>query len=450
MESKKIKQIVSIQLKRKLDPSGRATAVVKCVSTFRQNMVEMNGLKLGIRAITLNTPNLLNNQSQGIDDHGWDIRDDGYASISFESFEGDSSQVGSLLGSTNHPDYISFDYEITRLDSVEPASEDIEITSGTMRIEAGGSYSSAFQVKFKPDAKVEASEKYQIRLSNPTNIELADLSNIECGFYCDVPFSPSKGVYEFTTKSESHYKIQWKIDEFDKFPLIFYEGEKFDLTVRSNLDKDYEGTFEKYNINIEADRDLSEPSDMGGEYANTNDFKPFPYWKKFLSAESSLTDGSKLKLSTPIRIKKDKLKEGKEALYLNYNGSFDNSDLDTYVEIWIKDSEDINDISNEIIKPSIFKSKFIDKITNFNPVTDALEINADSFGIDSYTSFAAGKNKREVKRKLAKQDYDFIYDQKKGGLYFNENGADKDFGDGGIIAILKGAPDLTAGNLELI
>ena len=44
----------------------------------------------------------------------------------------------------------------------------------------------------------------------------------------------------------------------------------------------------------------------------------------------------------------------------------------------------------------------------------------------------------------------FLYDQKKGGFYFNENGADKGFGDGGIIAILKGAPDLTSGNLEFI
>ena len=35
-------------------------------------------------------------------------------------------------------------------------------------------------------------------------------------------------------------------------------------------------------------------------------------------------------------------------------------------------------------------------------------------------------------------------------LYFNENGSDKGFGDGGIIAILKGAPELTSDNLEFI
>ena len=55
-----------------------------------------------------------------------------------------------------------------------------------------------------------------------------------------------------------------------------------------------------------------------------------------------------------------------------------------------------------------------------------------------------------IKKKLAKQDFDFLYDEKKGGLYFNENGAGKGFGDGGIIAILKGAPGLTLSNIEFV
>ena len=100
--------------------------------------------------------------------------------------------------------------------------------------------------------------------------------------------------------------------------------------------------------------------------------------------------------------------------------------------------------------PAKFNKKSAEKITNFNPSTDNLEIDADSFGIDSSATFAAGKNKKAVKKKLAKQDFDFLYDEKKGDLYFNENGAEKGFGDGGIIAILKGAPELTSGNLEFI
>jgi hypothetical protein len=103
-----------------------------------------------------------------------------------------------------------------------------------------------------------------------------------------------------------------------------------------------------------------------------------------------------------------------------------------------------------ISRPSEFKIKYADKITNFSPSTDTLEINTESFGVDSSATFTIGKNKNKIKRKLAKKDFDFLYDEKKGGLYFNENGSDKGFGDGGIIAILKGAPDLTSSNLEFI
>ena len=103
-----------------------------------------------------------------------------------------------------------------------------------------------------------------------------------------------------------------------------------------------------------------------------------------------------------------------------------------------------------IKNPSKFKVKYIDKIVNFSPSTDTLEIDTDSFGLESSATFAAGKNRNVVKKQLAKLDIDFLYNQKKGGLYFNENGSDKGFGDGGIIAILKGAHDLTANNLEFI
>ena len=111
---------------------------------------------------------------------------------------------------------------------------------------------------------------------------------------------------------------------------------------------------------------------------------------------------------------------------------------------------DENDSITKIDSPKKFNKKSSDKITNFNPSTDTLEIDTDSFGIDSSATFSSGKNKKIVKKKLAKQDFDFLYDEKKGGLYFNENGAEKGFGEGGIIAILKGSPELTSGNLEFI
>ena len=65
-------------------------------------------------------------------------------------------------------------------------------------------------------------------------------------------------------------------------------------------------------------------------------------------------------------------------------------------------------------------------------------------------AFCIWKEQKIVKRKLAWQGFCFLCDEKKGGLYFNENEVDKGFGNGGIIATLKGAPDLTSGNLEFI
>ena len=106
--------------------------------------------------------------------------------------------------------------------------------------------------------------------------------------------------------------------------------------------------------------------------------------------------------------------------------------------------------SHSISIPEKFNKKSADKITDFNPSTDVLGIYSDGFGVDNLSAFASGRSKSAIKNKLAKQDFEFLYDEKKGGLYFNENGADKGFGDGGIIAILKGAPGLTSSNLEFI
>ena len=108
--------------------------------------------------------------------------------------------------------------------------------------------------------------------------------------------------------------------------------------------------------------------------------------------------------------------------------------------------------SSSILRSNLhpFPSLWQLKSFGFNSSVDAIEIDTDSFDIDGSATFASGKNKKVVKKKLAKQDFDVFYDQKKGGLYFNENGSDKGFGDGGIVAILKGAPDLNSDNLEFI
>ena len=62
---------------------------------------------------------------------------------------------------------------------------------------------------------------------------------------------------------------------------------------------------------------------------------------------------------------------------------------------WLTKNKNVN--NNILSKPSNFSKKFADKITNFNPSSDTLEIDTDSFGIDNSAAFATTKNKRKLK-----------------------------------------------------
>jgi len=70
-------------------------------------------------------------------------------------------------------------------------------------------------------------------------------------------------------------------------------------------------------------------------------------------------------------------------------------------------------------------------------------------GIDDGT-FAIASNKKELKQ-LMKSEADVVYDERKGKLYFNDNGTKKGWGkknDGGLVAKFKGKPELTADHFE--
>jgi len=65
-------------------------------------------------------------------------------------------------------------------------------------------------------------------------------------------------------------------------------------------------------------------------------------------------------------------------------------------------------------------------------------------------SFAIASSKKELKA-LMKSDADVVYDESKGKLYLNDNGAAKGWGAkkaGGLIAKFKGKPELSADNFE--
>ncbi len=103
-----------------------------------------------------------------------------------------------------------------------------------------------------------------------------------------------------------------------------------------------------------------------------------------------------------------------------------------------------------------FTKKSADKIIGFNASQgDTIVVSLDAFpalkGVADI-SFATTNSKKELKQ-FSKEDYDFVYFEKKGRLYFDGNGAENNWGnssEGGLLAILKGKPELTAEDITLL
>ena len=103
-----------------------------------------------------------------------------------------------------------------------------------------------------------------------------------------------------------------------------------------------------------------------------------------------------------------------------------------------------------------FTKKSADKIIRFNSSQgDKIAVSPNAFpGLQDVSgiSFASTKRKKKLKQ-LSKDDYDFVYFAKKGRLYFDGNGSEKNWGnsdEGGLVAILKGKPELTVEDITLL
>jgi hypothetical protein len=102
-----------------------------------------------------------------------------------------------------------------------------------------------------------------------------------------------------------------------------------------------------------------------------------------------------------------------------------------------------------LTSPNSYGTGTADIITNYNPkVNSPIQIDLSSFDGAAGTLKFAKKSKQVAK--LAKKDLDFIYDRQAGYLYYNENGKEPGFGDGGILAILEGKPKVGMGNFEFM
>ena len=116
----------------------------------------------------------------------------------------------------------------------------------------------------------------------------------------------------------------------------------------------------------------------------------------------------------------------------------------------ITNSSSNSSSSFSISTPKKYRKKFAQKINLFDPDNSIASINAGSFDLDIDSDIAFAKNTRDAKKKLSKTSASFIYEANSGGLYFNENSALKGFGDGGLVAIFNGSPELNSSNFELI
>ena len=104
----------------------------------------------------------------------------------------------------------------------------------------------------------------------------------------------------------------------------------------------------------------------------------------------------------------------------------------------------------------IFTKKAAEKIIGFDASEgDTLAVSAVAFpGLEgsSSISFASTKSKKKLNQ-FSREDFDFVYFEKKGLLYFDGNHSDKDWGDseeGGLVAILKGKPEVSMDDFTLL
>ena len=103
-----------------------------------------------------------------------------------------------------------------------------------------------------------------------------------------------------------------------------------------------------------------------------------------------------------------------------------------------------------LFKSPDFGKKKVDKIKDFNnEAGDSIIIDKTIFEVGKKVSLKSVSGKKALKKAFA-SNKEFVYDEKKGFLYFNENGKEKGWGDGGLFVKLQGAPELGITDFTII
>jgi Ca2+-binding RTX toxin-like protein len=100
--------------------------------------------------------------------------------------------------------------------------------------------------------------------------------------------------------------------------------------------------------------------------------------------------------------------------------------------------------------PGEFGKRNADVITDFNPDEgDKVAIASEAFDGVTKIKFATVTGKKEAKR-MGSTNKNFIYDDKKGILYFDANGKKSGLGNGGEFTQLLGAPEIGKSDFVIV
>ncbi|QNI50467.1 metallopeptidase [Synechococcus sp. RS9915] len=97
-----------------------------------------------------------------------------------------------------------------------------------------------------------------------------------------------------------------------------------------------------------------------------------------------------------------------------------------------------------------FSKKGMNIVEDFdNKEGDAILLARTDFGLRKKIKLKVVSGKKSASKASTKKS-NIVYDEKKGLLYFNENGKEEGWGDGGLFAKLQGAPELGADDFTIV
>ena len=100
--------------------------------------------------------------------------------------------------------------------------------------------------------------------------------------------------------------------------------------------------------------------------------------------------------------------------------------------------------------PGIFGRESATNLTDFDPYEgDSILLDKESFYLGKKIKLKSVTGKKALK-KASRSKKDFVYNEKNGFLFYNENGKISGWGDGGLLAIFQGKPELGTSDFTIV